>query len=674
MAASVLGLSALAMAGNVQNSQPFRKVTNIRPVVESTLLVSPQIRETYSTKTISPSNPKRMVLPETPEANTLPVGAATLPNRISSYDPRFPAIDSTGYFPPDPDIAVGPTHVVAVVNTTIAFYTKTGTRTFQSEMGNDFGGQGFFESLGITDFVFDPKAFYDPLSGRFFVVLLEVDDANQVSKALIAVSDDSDPNGTWFKYRVDSKLTVGSNNFWMDYPGFGCNKDAVAISGNMFGFSSGGAGVMWIVLPKAPMLTGGAATANYLRDGNSFTAQIAETTDATLDRIYSISTNNSSSMTVHAITGLPSSPALSSRDTAVPSFLFVNQSPASTNGHRLDGFDGRLFNAAYRNGKIYTAHSVRVSSTDNRTQVRWYEIATNNFPTSGNNPATSQSGNVAFATPGNAHMPAINVNSAGDVSIIFTRSSTAIVADIMITGRAASDPPGTMGTPTLLKSSLGSQYGGNGTNRWGDYFGCDVDPSDNVTFWGIGMIGKANGNWITEIQSWKISDIPTGNSAINLSAASLTRFPNTLISGDPNLVKNQDGNVFTVPSELVANVGQQAGAQAKYVLDRPVAQVRSFTVRIKANGPAAATVMLWVLDVTTNKYVHLKSFPLTETGGTVQTATISTGLSKYVNPATNEITIATRASIPVRTNRGNPIIPAPFDFLIDLLEIKGTGS
>jgi hypothetical protein len=52
------------------------------------------------------------------------------------------------------------------------------------------------------------------------VLFLEADFANQVSKLLFAVSDDGDPNGTWFKYRIEAKVTEGANTFWLDYPGF----------------------------------------------------------------------------------------------------------------------------------------------------------------------------------------------------------------------------------------------------------------------------------------------------------------------------------------------------------------------------------------------------------------------------------------------------------------------
>ena len=67
----------------------------------------------------------------------VPVG---IPNNLMSggvlSDPRislassalFPGISATGWEPPDPDIAVGPNHIVEVVNSSIAIYTKSGSK------------------------------------------------------------------------------------------------------------------------------------------------------------------------------------------------------------------------------------------------------------------------------------------------------------------------------------------------------------------------------------------------------------------------------------------------------------------------------------------------------------------------------------------------------------------
>ena len=46
----------------------------------------------------------------------------------------FTGIFDTGWTPPDPEMAVGPDHVVLMTNGKIAFFTKTGTQTFEDEI------------------------------------------------------------------------------------------------------------------------------------------------------------------------------------------------------------------------------------------------------------------------------------------------------------------------------------------------------------------------------------------------------------------------------------------------------------------------------------------------------------------------------------------------------------
>src|SRR5204863_50704 len=79
----------------------------------------------------------------------------------------------------------------------IGFFAKDGTLQFQQAIE---GAAGFWGSLGTSNFVFDPETLYDPLSGRFFAMASEGNAPGAKSYILIAISDDSDPNGTWYKY------------------------------------------------------------------------------------------------------------------------------------------------------------------------------------------------------------------------------------------------------------------------------------------------------------------------------------------------------------------------------------------------------------------------------------------------------------------------------------------
>ena len=64
--------------------------------------------------------------------NDLKFGEMTSTPR-TAIERLFPGIGATGWVPADPDIAVGPNHIVSVVNSSIGFFTKTGTSQFQQQ-------------------------------------------------------------------------------------------------------------------------------------------------------------------------------------------------------------------------------------------------------------------------------------------------------------------------------------------------------------------------------------------------------------------------------------------------------------------------------------------------------------------------------------------------------------
>jgi predicted aconitase with swiveling domain len=64
---------------------------------------------------------------------------------------------------------------------------------FQDEIEDSFG---FWGSVGATNFVFDPEVLYDQRSGRFFAMANERSSSGG-SYFLLAVSDDSNPEGAW---------------------------------------------------------------------------------------------------------------------------------------------------------------------------------------------------------------------------------------------------------------------------------------------------------------------------------------------------------------------------------------------------------------------------------------------------------------------------------------------
>jgi hypothetical protein len=634
-------------------------------VTESTFAVFPQIDLSVTQRARRPSNPRITMWRDLGRPNNLPTGSVTTAER-GTPDVKWPAIDNTGWFPPDPDLAVGPNHIVAVVNSSIAFFTKTGTKLFQQQMGPVPGPtEGFFESLGAGPFVFDPKAFYDKTSGRFFVVALELDEAQRVSKLLIGVSATDNPQGLWHKYRIESKMTIGGTESWLDYPGFAANKDAVVVTGNMFGFSPmsfTGAGV--VMMSKAQMLTGGAPTLTYFDDPASFTIQATRMADADQDRIYGLAEESSNSLRLFAFTNLTGTPVMTSRSVTVPSYQQAPWVAPSTSGQFLDTLGGRIMNSYARAGRLVGAHTIqRPGSSD--SQVRWYDIRPNGWPTSGQLPTLAQSGNVSGSNGQHYFMPAVNINKANDISVIFTRSSSSITADLMMASRKQSDAPGTMGAPRLLDRSTSSSYA---LYRWGDYFGMEVDPVDDLRFWGIGMTA-VGGSWGTSIHSWTVTLPGEGDPANTFNATSISMHTGTSSTGAVTAVHNSNNQFFDVTSVLIDRMGQVAAAEATFQLNKPGSDLAQMVIRSESNAPMGTTGMLYIYDWKKDEYVHLRSYRLSPTGDNIVVTQLQGNLPDYVS-STGQVKVILRGIAPLRYSRGEVVsIPPLYVHRIDLLQL-----
>ncbi|RMF74044.1 MAG: hypothetical protein D6744_15010, partial [Planctomycetota bacterium] len=424
--------------------------------------------------------------------NDLPVGglldvARTAPQRM------FPGIGATGWVPPDPTLAVGPNHIVTTVNMAIAFYAKDGVLEYSNAL-NDTGDPGFFETVGAGGFTFDPKCFYDHLAQRFVVVAPEVYGDTE-AWITIAVSDDSNPHGVWYKYRTDAVITVGATTFWWDYPGFGYDADAYYVTANLFGLNQGGwGGVGFRIFDKTPMLNGDPVSFATLRDGSAASVQVAQHFGANAAPLF-VSVASNSSLRVHALRNPLTAPALVSTTVSVPSFNGPTAAPAS-GGNTVSLVDWRIMNAHWRDGELYACHNINNGA---RNVARWYQLSTGDWPDSGA-VAFVQSGEVLAGAGVHTWFPAVYSNQYGEVGMVVGASSDTDRISVNVTGRTAADPPGTMGALTEVK--LASVDGGD---RWGDYYDIAIDPTDDRTFWVIGEY-PATGGWKTWITSFQVTD------------------------------------------------------------------------------------------------------------------------------------------------------------------------
>ena len=425
------------------------------------------------------------------------------------------------HIPPDPHGAVGPGHVVSVVNTSIEWHTKDGMQQYSRRLGRAGGSivGSFFEPLSPVNGTFDPKVIYDQLAGRFLVVTLErtdnnngstTGDAADTSRILLAVSDDSDPNGTWRYMSIDSKINMAGIDRWADYPGFAVDEEAVYITNNMFGFGGGSFGGvrLWIV-PK-----GAGSGGVYDADGGTFTVHdpyagggIATTTQPA--HIYGTAPGGATGTFLVSYSGLSGGGIESVQVVRVdnplttPTFSqqFVNvgdientsaahaDAPQSGSAIAIETNDRRALNAVWRNNSLWTTAQVVPGSGPDAGQVtaHWWQLNTTNVSAI----TVAQQGNVGgedLAPGAFTFMPSIAVDASGNMGLGFAISAPSIFASSAYTGRLAGADAGTTQPAAFLASGLAPYVrtftsGSTGRNRWGDYSGTSVDPSDDSTFW-----------------------------------------------------------------------------------------------------------------------------------------------------------------------------------------------
>jgi len=193
--------------------------------------------------------------------------------------------------PPDQALCVGNGYVVEAVNDVLNVYSATtgqsllpdNTATnivsgFPTDVNHAVDLNSFFgyapainRTTGVrAQFVTDPSCLYDAATGRFFVTVLTLETFpngafTTVNHLDTAVSNTSNPTGTWTIYRVDvtndGTNTGGVNPgpYLGDYPHIGADANGFYITTNAYAWCCNGfAGAQVYAFSKAQMAAGAA--------------------------------------------------------------------------------------------------------------------------------------------------------------------------------------------------------------------------------------------------------------------------------------------------------------------------------------------------------------------------------------------------------------------------------
>jgi uncharacterized repeat protein (TIGR01451 family) len=414
----------------------------------------------------------------------------------------FNATTGSGFIPPDTMAAVGPNHIVELINGNFEIIDKTTGASIQS-MSLDAFWTNVVGLPIINNGRFDPRIIYDPPSGRWFALAIDnVIDADNdgtneaANNYFIGRSDTDDPTGDWdgVTFNADS---VGVLEFH-DYPTLGVDADGLYSCTQDF---DGGGNESCYSIPKADLLLAVPTAANLTRfeatppglpavsgswqpavnRGLSIgRAPLLGSTGTALRRtnIFGATAAGATLGTDVAITGDPGHTA--------PAAARQPQDSDPGDTEDIENVAPRFVgNVLVVGDSIWAVHAVEGPAAGTNSALRWYQIneATNTVTQTG----VIEDPNVDF------HEPSIAVNTLGHAVIGYTCSGPNLAASVCVSVGTTAAGVTTFQPPAIVFAGSGTYYRDFCTptpanpcserNRWGDYSATVLDPSDPGTFW-----------------------------------------------------------------------------------------------------------------------------------------------------------------------------------------------
>jgi PKD repeat protein len=415
------------------------------------------------------------------------------------------------YYPPDANGAVGPLYYMQTINCVYAIYDKV---TGATVAGPTNMNQLFTGVTGSNCNDGDPILLYDEQADRWLAVEFSICSSND--RMLIAVSQTNDPTGSWHKYSFDvSDLP--------DYPKFGIWQDGYYMGDN----NTSGNDIY--VFERAQMLVGG--TAQFIGFNNQWRP-------STIDGFVCVPPVDNDGVAAPA-----GEPALfiAINDDAIGGFTdalwiyeldpdWTNTSNSTFNrvqqlqvpafdsnfgnnwnnikqpgtSQRLDAIPMVIMNRPqYRNFGAYETivccHTVDLDAT-NHAGIRWYELRRN-----GGDWSVRQSGTFG-PDEHNRWMGSVALNGDNQIGLAYSISSITEYPGIRFCGQSATEYANASGVLDIAEAII--QTGANsqtGTNRWGDYADLSVDPDNDHTFWFTTQYPGGGGSRLTKISSFEFS-------------------------------------------------------------------------------------------------------------------------------------------------------------------------
>ena len=420
----------------------------------------------------------------------------------------FSGFDYNGGFPPDPIDAVGPTHVMAQVNSSFRVWDKSGNILKTVDLTPWYN-----HAMPNTGFS-DCQVVYDHYAHRWAMLGLMITGSNTCYLAL-AVSHDSSALGTWYMWGLpgwklgDSAVT---SNF-TDHPHLGFDDQALYVTTREFGTVGRYSRIR--IIGKTQLYNNTAGPVTYT---DFWDMRDPEFLDVQPDFVKPAITYGSPGgeffvnaspftigtyLTVWRIINPLTSPSISATDVSVYAYQGAPGPSQPGGGMTFEDIapGGIAHKPIYRDSSLFIVHSVASGTGGAYSAVEYIRI----------NPYTHTTlEDMSMGKDGFWHFyPALTADSAHNIYITYTRSGINEYAGAFLSGRKATDPPGLSPSVPLQRGVAHYELLQSSTrNRWGDYMGLALDPSEPGTAWAHTEYAEGSNAWGTWVGKVKLSPLP----------------------------------------------------------------------------------------------------------------------------------------------------------------------
>lgn len=478
----------------------------------------------------------------TPAASPVVAGSGfTGFNGISHLDQRLAGGGNQfSLEPPDQALAVGGGYVLESVNLAFAVYTPAGTRLAIQDLNGFFGLAPTILRTAkppvFGPFLSDPRLYFDAPTSRFFLTVLEIDADPSTgallghSSVLIAVSQSSNPFGSWFLYSFDTtNPTHPGCPCFGDQPLIGADANGFYITTNEFPLLVNGFnGAQIYAVSKSGLESGIAATVvsfNGLPLAESISYSVQPATappggafesaaggteyfvsaldfNATLDNrvaVWAMTNTKSLNDAIPSVQmqsvivgsevyGQP--PAMQQMPGPLPLADLLatknNVLGVTTNEHLelMQANDDRMQQVVFANGSLWTALNTVVKPPNGpvRAGIAWFVVTPS--MTAATLSATMTSQGYVVADQQNVAYPSIGVNALGKGVMTFTLvgpnyfPSAAFTTIDKVNGTGSIQIAGPGAAPDDGFTGYGA-FGGR-VARWGDYSAAVADADGSI--------------------------------------------------------------------------------------------------------------------------------------------------------------------------------------------------